>query len=133
MLLSSIASLLAVPFWIVLLFSYNVPLLLVANFVLLGLSLIWIAPAMADVHDITGPHLRGLGIGVCVCIIHLTAYGVGAPLMGKVNDVLGAANNPAMMRYGFLISPIACVIAAILLWRGSRVREAERAGASPSS
>jgi hypothetical protein len=55
--LGATASLLAIPFWIALLFSANVPLLLVANFVLLGLSLIWIAPAMADVHDITGPHL----------------------------------------------------------------------------
>ena len=59
-----IASLLAIPFWIVLLFSYNVPLLLLANFILLALSLIWIAPAMADVHNITGPHLRGLGVGI---------------------------------------------------------------------
>ena len=131
--LSSIASLIAVPFWILLLFSNNVPLLLLANFMLLGLSLMWIAPAMADVHDITGPHLRGLGIGVCVCIIHLVAYGVGSPLMGKVNDLLGAANNPGVMRYGFLISPIACVFAAILLWRGSQALEVERAGASPSS
>ena len=121
--LSSIASLLAIPFWIVLLFSNNVPLLLVANFVLLGLSLMWLAPSMADVHDITGPHLRGLGIGVLVCLVHLLAYGVGSPLMGKVNDLLGAASNPQVMRYGFLISPIACVFAAILLWRGSRILE----------
>ena len=123
--LSSIASLTAVPFWIILLFSFNVPLLLVANFVLLGLSLIWIAPAMADAHEITGPHLRGLGIGVFLCIAHLTAYGVGSPLIGKVNDLLGAATNPALMRYGFLISPAACVVAGILLWRGSRTLEEE--------
>src|SRR5690242_1438745 len=44
----TIASLCAVPFWIMLLFSSNVPRLLLANYVLLGLSLIWIAPAMAD-------------------------------------------------------------------------------------
>ena len=123
MLLGSVASLLAIPFWIVLLFSHNVPLLLVANFMLLGLSLVWIAPAMADVHEITGPHLRGLGIGVFLCLVHVIAYGIGSPLMGKINDVLGAATNPAVMRYGFLISPISCVVAAILLWRGSRTLE----------
>lgn len=119
--LSSVASLLAVPFWILLLFSNNVPLLLLANFILLGLSLIWIAPSMADVHEITGPHLRGLGIGTFVCIIHITAYGIGSPLIGKLNDLLGAATQPGMMRYGFLVSPVSCVIAAILLWRGSRI------------
>lgn len=120
MLLGSIASILAIPFWIVLLFSYNVPLLLVANFILLGLSLIWIAPAMADAHEISGPHLRGLTVGVFVCLVHVIAYGIGAPLMGKLNDLLGAATNPTVMRYGFLISPLACVVAAVVLWRGSR-------------
>lgn len=124
--LSSVASLLAVPFWILLLFSHNVPLLLLANFVLLGLSLIWIAPSMADVHEITGPHLRGLGIGTFVCIIHITAYGIGSPLMGKLNDLLGAATNPGVMKYGFLVSPISCIVAAILLWKGSRSLEAPR-------
>lgn len=123
MLLGSIASLIAAPFWLVLLFSYNVPLLLVANFILLGLSLIWIAPSMADVHDISGPHLRGLGIGVFVCLVHVLAYGIGSPLIGKINDLLGAATNPGVMRYGFLVSPISCVVAAILLWRGSRSME----------
>lgn len=123
MLLGSVASLLAIPFWIILLFSHNVPLLLLANFFLLGLSLVWIAPSMADVHDITGPHLRGLGIGVFLCLVHVIAYGIGSPLMGKVNDLLGAGTNPPVMRYGFLISPISCVVAAILLWRGSRTLE----------
>jgi MFS family permease len=75
---------------------------------------------MADVHDISGPHLRGLGIAIFVCAVNLTAYGVGAPLIGKINDILGAATNPGMMRYGYLISPLACGLAALLLWLGSR-------------
>ena len=115
-----IASLLAVPFWIVLLFSSNVPLLLVANFILLGLSLIWIAPSMADVHEMTGPHLRGLGVAVFVCLVNLAAYGVGSPLIGKLNDLLGAATNPGVMRYSFLVSPLSCILAAVFLRRGSR-------------
>jgi hypothetical protein len=46
-------------------------------------------------------------------------------LIGKINDLLGAATNPAMMRYGYLISPAACALAALLLWLGSRsMREA---------
>ena len=121
--LGSGAALLAIPFWIVLLFSYNVPLLLLANFMLLGLALIWLAPAMADIHDITGPHLRGLGVGVFICIVHVTAYGVGSPLIGKLSDLFGAATNPGVMRYSFLVSPISCLLAAILLHRGSRLLE----------
>lgn len=118
-----IASLLAIPFWIVLLFSYNVPLLLLANFILLAISLIWIAPAMADVHEFTGPHLRGLGVGVFLCIVLVTAYGIGSPLIGKLSDLLGASANPGVMRYSFLVSPFSCLLAAIILRRGSHLLE----------
>ena len=118
--LGAVASLLAVPFWIMLLFSSTVPVLLLANFVLLGLSLIWIAPSMADVHELTGPYLRGLGIGVFVCLINVLAYGIGSPLIGALNDLLGAARNPGVMRYSFLLNPICCILAAFFLRRGSR-------------
>ena len=118
--LGAISALLAVPFWIILLFSNSVPWLLVAQAVLLVFSLMWIAPAMADVHELTGPHLRGLGVGAFLCLVHIAAYGIGSPLIGKLNDLLGAATNPGMMRYGFLVSTSSCLIAAILLWRGSK-------------
>jgi MFS family permease len=117
--LGAVSSALAIPFWLILLFSSDVPWLLFANAILLALSLMWIAPAMADVHEMTGPYLRGLGIGVFVCLVHIAAYGIGSPLIGKLNDLLGAATNPGMMRYGFLVSPTCCLLAAIFLWRGS--------------
>src|SRR4029079_14534936 len=64
MLFGAVAALIAVPFWLLFIFSGNLLLLLVANLVLLALSLVWLGPAAADVHDIAGPELRGLGIGV---------------------------------------------------------------------
>ncbi len=121
--LGAVAALLAIPFWIALLFSYSVPLLLVAQAILLSLSLVWIAPSMADVHEMTGPHLRGLGAGVFLCIVMIAAYGIGSPLIGKLNDLFGAATNPSVMRYGFLVSPFSCIFGAIFLWRGSKVLE----------
>ena len=121
--LGAVAALFAIPFWIALLFSYSVPLLLVAQAILLALSLIWIAPSMADVHEMTGPHLRGLGAGVFLCVVMIAAYGIGSPLIGKLNDLFGAATNPGVMRYGFLVSPISCIFAAAFLWRGSKVLE----------
>jgi len=121
--LGAVASLLAIPFWIVLLFSFNVPLLLAAQAILLALSLMWIAPSMADVHDMTGPHLRGLGVAVFVCLVNIAAYAVGSPLIGKLSDILGAATNPGVMKYAFLVSPISCIFASIILWRGSKALE----------
>jgi MFS family permease len=120
MLFSSVAALIAIPFWLMLIFSDSVPFLLLANFALLGLSLMWLGPAAADVHDIAGPHLRGLGIGIYFFSVNIAAYAVGSNIIGKLNDWLGVSTNPFQMRYALLICPAACVVAAFLLWRGSR-------------
>jgi MFS family permease len=120
MLFSACAALLAIPFWMALLFSNSLWALLLANFILLGLSLIWLGPAAADVHEIAGPKLRGLGIGIYFFAVNIAAYAIGAPLVGKLNDVLGADSNPARMRYALLISPLACAISTLLLWHGSK-------------
>ena len=64
MLFTTCLALVSVPLWLALLFGNNIPLLLVLNFVLFGLALMWLGPAAGDVHDIAGPNLRGLGIGI---------------------------------------------------------------------
>ena len=120
MLFSSAAALIAIPFWLLLIFSANIPLLLLANFVLLGLSLMWLGPAAADIHDIAGPHLRGLGIGIYFFSVNIAAYVVGSNLIGKLNDWLGATASPLQMRYSLLVCPTACLLAALMLWLGSR-------------
>ena len=123
MLFSSVAAMIAVPFWLMLIFSNNIALLLLANFVLLGLSLMWLGPATADVHDIGGPHLRGLGIGIYFFSVNIAAYAIGSNLIGKLNDWLGASTAPLQMRYSLLICPVACALAALMLWLGSRRME----------
>ena len=120
MLFSMCAALASIPLWLALLFSDNTALLLILNFVLFGLALSWLGPAAADVHDIAGPHLRGLGIGIYFSTVNLVAYGVGSPVIGKLNDWLGASATPLQMRYSLLICPAACALAALMLWRGSR-------------
>jgi len=125
---TSCAALFSIPLWLLLLFSNNVLLLLIANFILLGLALMWLGPAAADVHDIAGPHLRGLGIGIYFFTVIITAYGIGSPLIGKLNDLLGVSSNPGLMRYSLLVCPLACALSAFLLWRGSRaMKEVEEA------
>jgi MFS family permease len=124
---SSGAALIAIPFWLLLIFSGSIPLLILANFVLLGLSLMWLGPAAADVHDIAGPHLRGLGIGIYFFSVNIAAYAVGSNIIGKLNDWLGAAQSPLQMRYSLLICPLACACAAFFLWRGgSRLENDQR-------
>src|SRR5258705_8284706 len=120
MLFSFVAALISIPFWTMLIFCNSLPLLLIASFVLLGLSLMWLGPAAADVHDIAGPHLRGLGIGIYFFSVNIAAYAIGSNLIGMLNDRLGASTNPLQMRYSLLICPIACALAALMLRLGSR-------------
>ena len=120
MLFGAVAALIAVPFWLLFIFSGNLLLLLIANLVLLALSLVWLGPAAADVHDIAGPELRGLGIGVYFFAV-IIAYGIGSLVIGQINDWLGASTAPLNMRYSMLLCPLACLVAAFSLWRGYRV------------
>ena len=117
MLFGGLAALIAVPFWLLFIFSGNLLLLLIANLVLLAVSLVWLGPAAADVHDFAGPQLRGLGIGVYFFAV-IIAYGIGSLIIGQVNDWLGAATTPPNMRFSMLLCPFACLIAALSLWRG---------------
>jgi MFS family permease len=124
MLFGALAALLAVPFWLLFIFSGNLLLLLIANLVLLALSLVWLGPAAADVHDIAGPEMRGLGIGVYFFAV-IIAYGIGSLVIGQVSDWLGAATTPLNMRYSMLLCPLACSGAALSLWQGYRSRAHE--------
>ena len=79
-------------------------------------------------HEIAGPHLRGLGIGIFFSAVNIVGYARRLPLIGKLSDVLGVAANPDRMRLALLVCPIACALGALLLWLGSRAREASVEG-----
>lgn len=121
---SAVCALASVPLWLGLLYSDHLGLAVALNVVLYGLALIWVAPATADLHEIAGPHLRGLGIGIFFSTVNIVAYAIGAPLIGKLNDALGVAADPERMRLSLLLCPAACAVGALLLWLGSRARQA---------
>lgn len=123
MFFSAACALLSVPLWVALLFSNGAAVLLAANFFLLALSLMWLGAAAADVHDIAGPQLRGLGVAIYFFAVNLAAYVIGAPLVGRLNDALGAGTNPQMLRYALLLCPAAALLAALLLLLGGRKLE----------
>lgn len=129
LLFSMCAALASIPLWLVLLYSDNGPLLLGLNAAIFALAISWLGPAAADVHDIAGPHLRGLGIGIYFSTVNIFAYGIGSPLIGKLSDLLGVSNSPGMMRYSLLVCPVACALSAVFLWRGSRALTKQGQGA----
>jgi len=119
---TALAAAISVPLWLAVLFANNLTLVVIMNVFLYALALMWVGPATADVHDIAGPHLRGLAIGIFFSIVNIVAYGFGGPLIGRLSDVLGVAKNPDQMRMSLLVCPIACALGALLLWMGSRAK-----------
>lgn len=120
MFFSALLCLISVPFWLIFIFTSNIPVLFAANGVLLLAALAWLGAAAADVTEISGPHLRGLGVAIYFFTVNIAAYGIGGPLIGALSDALGAKTDPQVMRYALLVCPICCLLGAITLWLGSR-------------
>ena len=116
----AILSLISAPFWLLLIFTTSVPLILLANGVLLFAALAWLGAAAADATEIAGINLRGLAIAVYFFSVNIAAYLIGSNLIGFLSDKFGATANPAMMRYALLVCPIACALSAIILFAGGK-------------
>lgn len=123
MLFSVIIALLCIPIWFAILNSTSIPLQLMLISVLLAFALAWLGPAAADVNDIAGPNLRGLATGMYFFVVNAIGLGLGPLLYGTMNDLFNVTQNPEVMRQTLLISPVACVIAAVILYLGSRSLE----------
>jgi MFS family permease len=117
--LTGYLALICIPLWLVLIYSGFIPLQLILLTFLLGLSLSWLGPAAADVNDVAGPHLRGLAVGIYFFVVNVIGYGLFPPLYGQINDLFNVPAFPQLMRYTLLLSPLASLIAGIVLLRGS--------------
>jgi MFS family permease len=123
MILSVAIALLCIPIWFMILNSTNIAFQFVLISILLGFALAWLGPAAADVNDIAGPNLRGLATGIYFFVVNVIGLGLGPLLYGKLNDITNVTSNPEMMRQTLLISPVACLIAAAILYLGSKALE----------
>jgi MFS family permease len=119
---TAIIALACVPLWIGVLMSKQLAVVVTLNIVLYALAILWVGPATADVHDLAGPQHRGLAVGILFSAVYIAAYLIGAPLVGKLSDILGVATNPEKMRLSLMVCPVACALGAGLLWMGSRAR-----------
>jgi MFS family permease len=120
MIFTALAALFCAVLWSIFLWSGTLSVMIVCYFFLAGMGLVWLGPGAADVHDIVGPRLRGLGVGVYFFTVNIIGYGFGPPIIGRLNDMVGVAQNPSAMVYGLLICPVACLVAALLLFAASR-------------
>ncbi|MFT3746507.1 MAG: MFS transporter [Pyrinomonadaceae bacterium] len=112
--------LVSAPLWLVVLFSNSFWLIIPASFILLATGLGWVGAAAADVIEIAGVNLRGLGIAVFFFAVNIASYLIGSNLIGILSDRFGSTNDPSMMRYALLACPAACVAGAVCLWLGAK-------------
>lgn len=126
MLFSALLALGCAPLWLGLLWSGDLNVVKLSFFLLAGMGMAWLGPAAADVHDIVGPKLRGVGIAVYYFAVNMLGYGLAPLVVGALSDHLGAAQDPSQLRYALSVAPAASLIAALLLWRGSAAMAARR-------
>lgn len=120
MLFTALAAAVCVPLWLFMLNAQDFWFMVAPYFVLMAMALMWLGPAAADVQDVVGPQLRGLGVGVYFFIVNVIGYGIAPPLIGRISDALGVTQDPNVMRTSLLVCPAACVLSAALLWLGGR-------------
>ncbi|HEY8562996.1 MAG TPA: MFS transporter [Pyrinomonadaceae bacterium] len=120
----ALLSIVSVPCWLVALFSRDFSLILPAGIVLLFAGLAWLGAVAADATEIAGAEKRGVAVAIYFFTVNIAAYVVGVNLIGKINDHLSAAQNPAMMRYALLVCPVCCLLGAVCLFIGGKARRA---------
>ncbi len=91
----------------------------------MAFGLAWLGPASADVQDLVAPEHRGVAISSYYLVVNLLSYGLGAPMLGALNDVVPKGST------GLVACPIVCLVAAGLLVAGSYSRAPAAAVASP--
>jgi MFS family permease len=106
--------------WAVILLGNDVRVLLFINIAMQIFSLSWLGPSFADLNDIVEPKQRGLAVGIYFFIVNVAGYGIAPLVIGRLNDVMNITTNPEAMRVSLFICPIACAVATVLLWLGSR-------------
>ncbi|MBS1797300.1 MAG: MFS transporter [Acidobacteria bacterium] len=124
MLYGALLSLVSIPCWLLVLFTDNFAdhstLVIGCGVVLLFAGLGWLGAAAADATEIAGPSRRGLAVAIYFFTVNIAAYLIGANVIGKISDLLGSAQNPAVIKYALLVCPVCCLLGALCLWLGSR-------------
>ena len=120
MLFCAVMALCSAGTWLCLLQTDSLRLFFICYGVLMGTGLSWLGPAAADMQDIAGPKLRGLGIGVHFFIVNAIAAGIARPASASSTTCWAWRAIPFQMRRSLLVAPLACLLSAFLLYRGAR-------------
>ncbi len=125
---SAVAALACVPLWVGLLYapSFETAALFIPP--LMAAALVWLGPAAADLAELVPVSQRGVAVGLYFLGVNVLGYGVGPPVIGYLAQLAGSKADPTKVALALHLSPVACVVAAVLLWRASLRRESADGG-----
>ncbi|MCC7268116.1 MAG: MFS transporter [Caulobacteraceae bacterium] len=131
MIFPAIASLLAVPIYII---AVSVPSATAALFILMGnglLGSLWYGPVYATGQSVVPPHMRATAAAILLFIINLIGLGLGPLAVGALSDVfsgpmgMGSAQG---VRWALMVSTCAGFLAFFLFWFARRTIREDNVG-----
>lgn len=130
---SAVAAVACVPLWFGLLYapSFEVAVLFIVP--LMASALVWLGPAAADLAELVPVSHRGVAVGLYFLGVNALGYGLGPPFIGWLAQQAGSAADPTKVAVALHLSPVACTVAALLLWRAAARRESVTGGAPVGS
>ncbi|MDW8466216.1 MAG: MFS transporter [Chloroherpetonaceae bacterium] len=127
LLLMSGVALVSVVLWLLFLFTEQLSFAQVLYFALMSTSLAWLGPAAADVHEIVGVSLRGIGVAVYFFVVNIIGYGIAPPIVGAISDALISHGTARALQFALLLCPLSLAISAAALWLASQRLNAQTA------
>ncbi len=108
--------------WMVLLTADAQWLRLTVLFLLVTSAMSWPGVAAAEVHSISGPSLRGVGVSLYLFAANLIGYGIGQPMLGAVSDGLRTQGQPSPVQLALWLAPVFLGVSFLLFWWASRLK-----------
>jgi MFS family permease len=108
--------------WAMLLVAPTPLVAALALFALCACALAWLGPAVADLAEMVPAEARGSAVGGYYLVVNLVGYGIAPPILGMLVDQ-GQGERAGRLADALTVCPVACCIAAIVLWRGAMLRE----------
>jgi MFS family permease len=123
----AVASLLAIPFYIV---AMNLPTAVPAMFLLtipVLLGTLWYGPVYATAQSIVEPHMRATAAAVLLFVINLIGLGLGPVAVGALSDILAGPvglGEAEGVRWALILSAMLGLVSFALFWKARKtIRE----------
>jgi sugar phosphate permease len=114
------AFLAAVPFYVAGALAQSLPACMAILLVPTALGLVWLGPITSAVQHLVPPEMRTTASAIFLFINNLIGLGIGTTLPGVVSDALHARFGAEALRYAIVADTGLYLIAAAILFWGSR-------------